>query len=112
MFFFVFSLGDFMLGGAARCNKALSACTYALLCPADSLCPAARQLSDLPEYTTGGTIHIILNNQIGFTTDPKLARSSPHPSDVAKVESPYFSYTPILLLHLIDSPRSFLCFSR
>ncbi|GAQ84781.1 2-oxoglutarate dehydrogenase E1 component [Klebsormidium nitens] len=49
------------------------------------------QLSDLPEYTTGGTIHVILNNQIGFTTDPKLARSSPHPSDVAKgVGAPIF----------------------
>jgi hypothetical protein len=43
------------------------------------------KLSDLPQYTTGGTIHVIINNQIGFTTDPKLARSSPHPSDVAKV---------------------------
>lgn len=43
------------------------------------------KLSDLPQYTTGGTIHVIVNNQIGFTTDPKLARSSPHPSDVAKV---------------------------
>ncbi|CAM6044651.1 unnamed protein product [Sphagnum compactum] len=49
------------------------------------------QLSDLPEYTTGGTIHVIINNQIGFTTDPKLARSSPHPSDVAKgVGAPIF----------------------
>ncbi|CAI5993622.1 unnamed protein product [Closterium sp. NIES-65] len=46
---------------------------------------AVLQLSDLPEYTTGGTIHVIINNQIGFTTDPKLARSSPHPSDFAKV---------------------------
>jgi 2-oxoglutarate dehydrogenase E1 component len=49
------------------------------------------KLSDLPEYTTGGTIHVIINNQIGFTTDPKLARSSPHPSDVAKgVGAPIF----------------------
>lgn len=49
------------------------------------------QLSDLPQYTTGGTIHVIINNQIGFTTDPKLARSSPHPSDVAKgVGAPIF----------------------
>ncbi|XP_037084049.1 2-oxoglutarate dehydrogenase, mitochondrial-like isoform X2 [Pollicipes pollicipes] len=42
-------------------------------------------LSDLPAYTTHGTIHIVVNNQIGFTTDPRLTRSSPYCTDVARV---------------------------
>ncbi|XP_026471313.1 2-oxoglutarate dehydrogenase, mitochondrial-like [Ctenocephalides felis] len=42
-------------------------------------------LSDLPEYTTHGTIHIVINNQIGYTTDPRFSRSSPYCTDVARV---------------------------
>jgi 2-oxoglutarate dehydrogenase E1 component len=48
-------------------------------------------LSGLRGYRTGGTIHFIVNNQIGFTTAPRFSRSSPYPSDVAKmVEAPIF----------------------
>jgi 2-oxoglutarate dehydrogenase E1 component len=48
-------------------------------------------LSGLKGYRTGGTIHFIVNNQIGFTTAPRYSRSSPYPSDVAKmVEAPIF----------------------
>lgn len=42
-------------------------------------------MSDLPAYTTQGTIHIVANNQIGFTTDPRFSRSSRYCTDVARV---------------------------
>src|SRR5918997_1174149 len=48
-------------------------------------------LSGLKGHRTGGSVHFIVNNQIGFTTYPRYARSSPYPSDVAKmVEAPIF----------------------
>ncbi len=48
-------------------------------------------LSGLPGYTTGGTVHFVVNNQIGFTTGPAEARSTKYSTDVAKMlEAPIF----------------------
>ncbi len=48
-------------------------------------------IAELPGYRVGGTIHIVINNQIGFTTTPAYGRSGPYPTDVAKMlEAPIF----------------------
>jgi 2-oxoglutarate dehydrogenase E1 component len=49
------------------------------------------QLSGIKGHRTGGCIHIIVNNQIGFTTSPSFSRTSPYPTDIAlMVEAPIF----------------------
>ena len=67
-------------------------------------------MSGLPGHNTGGTIHIIVNNQIGFTTSPRFARSSPYPSDVGKmVDAPIIHVNgddpEACLLYTSPSPR-------
>ncbi len=49
------------------------------------------QLSRLAHYQTGGSLHVVTNNQVGFTTDPSDSRSTLHPSDIAKAfKAPVF----------------------
>jgi len=53
--------------------------------------PESLDLSQIKGYRTGGTIHVVVNNQIGFTTNPSSSRSTPYPTDIAKgMQAPIF----------------------
>ena len=71
------AMGILLHGDAAFCGQGIVTETLAL--------------SDLDDYTTGGTLHIVVNNQVGFTTSPKYGHKSPYPTDVAMmVQAPIF----------------------
>ncbi len=57
----------------------------------EGIVPETLVLAQLPPYWTGGTVHIVVNNQIGFTTSPADARRSRYPTEIARiVEAPVF----------------------
>ncbi|HVM50329.1 MAG TPA: 2-oxoglutarate dehydrogenase E1 component [Candidatus Acidoferrum sp.] len=59
--------------------------------PAEGIVQETLNLSQLPAYTTGGTLHVVVNNQIGFTTSPSEARSTVYATDIARMlQSPVF----------------------
>jgi 2-oxoglutarate dehydrogenase E1 component len=70
-------------------------------------------LSDLPAYSTHGTVHIVVNNQIGFTTDPRFSRSSPYCTDVARVvNAPIFHVNaddPEAVIHVCKVAAEWRC---
>jgi 2-oxoglutarate dehydrogenase E1 component len=71
------AMGILLHGDAAFCGQ--------------GVVPETLAMSDLDAYKTGGTVHIVVNNQIGFTTMPDSGHKSPYPTDIAMmIQSPIF----------------------
>jgi 2-oxoglutarate dehydrogenase E1 component len=57
----------------------------------EGIVPETLMMSQLPAYATGGTLHVLVNNQVGFTTSPADVRVSRYPTDIARaVDAPVF----------------------
>ena len=67
-----------------RRSRCPCCCTATLRSPGQGIVAETFNLHDLEGYSTGGTLHLITNNQIGFTTDPNEGRSTRYSSDLAK----------------------------
>ena len=75
-----------MHAGDTTCSRVISLLIHGdAAFSGEGIVPETLALSGLAGYATGGTIHIIHNNQVGFTTSPDKARSTPYASDVAKM---------------------------
>jgi 2-oxoglutarate dehydrogenase E1 component len=54
--------------------------------PGEGIVPETLELAQFPAYRTGGTVHVVVNNQVGFTTPPEDSRSTRYATDVARIE--------------------------
>lgn len=80
---------------AAQVNDLLADSIHLSICLTDihwqGIVYEGFDMSGLANYTTGGTIHIIVNNQVGFTTDPRSSRAGMYCTDIAKSAGNCFS---------------------
>lgn len=74
--------------------------------PGQGIVAETALLANLPRFTVGGTVHVVCNNQIGFTTTPRDGRSSPYSSDVFKTIG-----APILCVNA-EEPEAMLAVAR
>ena len=75
--------------------------------------PETLSLSQLPAYRTGGSVHVIINNQVGFTATPAETRFTPYPTDVAKmIQAPIFHVNGDDPAAVVDAARLAIAFRQ